>query len=144
VEAQWSNSRALGCGAEGWWFESQSGPLTGKLSLFTQQLNGYLDLLQGGKAAKGEEMGTAFRMPCPLKQWFSTCHCPYGLSRLWDPLPYLYLTWAMDMKMSAAAPISAYYYYDNRYMAPLTVSRTTQVIDGTRKVKPIWIYWSKR
>ena len=50
----------------------------------------------------------------------------------------------MDMKMSAAAPISAYYYYDNRYMAPLTVSRTTQVIDGTRKVKPIWIYWSKR
>jgi len=37
----------LGYGAEGWWFESQSGPLTGKLSLFTQQLNGYLDLLQG-------------------------------------------------------------------------------------------------
>jgi len=41
-----------------------------------------------GKAAKGEEMGAAFRMPCPLKQWFSTCHCPYGLPRLWDPLPF--------------------------------------------------------
>jgi len=41
-----------------------------------------------GKAAKGEEMGAAFHMPCPLKQWFSTCHCPYDLSRLWDPLPF--------------------------------------------------------
>jgi len=47
LNLQWSNGRALGYGAEGWWFESQSGPLTGKLSLFTQQLNGYLDLLQG-------------------------------------------------------------------------------------------------
>ena len=37
-------------------------------------------------------MGTAFHMPCPLKQWFSTCHCPYGLPRLWDPLPLPYLT----------------------------------------------------
>ena len=40
-----------------------------------------------GKAAIGEEMGAAFHMPCPLKQWFSTCHRLYGLSRLWDPLP---------------------------------------------------------
>jgi len=37
-------------------------------------------------------MGAAFHMPCPLKQWFSACHCPYGLSRLWDPLPF-YLTY---------------------------------------------------
>jgi len=41
-----------------------------------------------GKAAKGEEMGAAFHMPCPLKQWFSTSHCPYSLSILWDPLPF--------------------------------------------------------
>jgi len=35
-------------------------------------------------------MAAAFHMLCPLKHtWFSTCHCPYGLSRLWDPLPYL-------------------------------------------------------
>jgi len=43
-----------------------------------------------GKAAKGEEMGAAFHMLCPLKQWFSTCHCPYGLPRLWDPLFFFY------------------------------------------------------
>jgi len=50
-----------------------------------------------GKAAKGEEMGAAFHMPCPLKQWFSTCHSPYGLPRLWDPLPFPYLTLLYDI-----------------------------------------------
>jgi len=41
-----------------------------------------------------------------------------------------------------------YYYYYNRFMAPWTVFGTTQVSryhkGETRKVKPIWIYWSKR
>jgi len=42
-----------------------------------------------------------------------------------------------------------YYYYNyNRFTAPWTVSGTTRVSGyqkgKTRKVKPIWIYWSKR
>jgi len=41
-----------------------------------------------------------------------------------------------------------YYYYYYCFMAPWTVSRTTLVNwyqkGKTRKVKPIWIYWSKR
>jgi len=89
--AQWFNGRALGYGAEGWWFKSQSGPLTGKLSLFTQQLNmGTWIYFREGKVAKGEEMGAAFHMPCPLKQWFSTCY------KTMDPLPHLSLTCICD------------------------------------------------
>jgi len=42
-------------------------------------------------------MGAAFYMPCPLKQWFSTCHCPYGLPRLWDPLPLPYIEAAVGV-----------------------------------------------
>jgi len=39
-------------------------------------------------------MGATFHMPCPLKQWFSTCHCPtvcqdYGI---------LYLTFTLDLR----------------------------------------------
>ena len=41
-----------------------------------------------------------------------------------------------------------YYYYYNRLTAPWTLSGATQVSwyqkGKTRKVKPIWIYWSKR
>jgi len=55
------------------------------------------------KAAKGEEMGAAFHMPCPLNQWFSTCHCPYGLSRLWDPLPLPY-QWIMTCSIKSWIP----------------------------------------
>jgi len=43
--------------------------------------------------------------------------------------------------------VSTYYYY-NRFTAPWTLSGTTHVSryqkGKTRKVKPIWIYWSKR
>jgi len=39
-------------------------------------------------------------------------------------------------------------YYNNRFTAPWTVSGTSRVSqhqkDKSRKVKPIWIYWSKR
>jgi len=59
-----------------------------------------------GKAAKGEEMGATVHMPCPLKQWFSTCHCTYGLPRLWDPLPYLPMfTYYKRMKCNAKCRI---------------------------------------
>ena len=41
-----------------------------------------------------------------------------------------------------------YYYYYNRFTAPWTVSGTNQVSwyqkGKTRRVKPIWIYCSKR
>jgi len=41
-----------------------------------------------------------------------------------------------------------YYYYYNRFTAPWTLSGTTRVSQyqkgKTRKIKPIWIYWSKR
>jgi len=42
----------------------------------------------------------------------------------------------------------SYYYYYNHFTAPWTLSGTTPVSryqkGKTRKVKPIWIYWSKR
>jgi len=41
-----------------------------------------------------------------------------------------------------------YYYYHNHFTASWTFSRTTQVSryqkGKARKVKPVWIYWSKR
>jgi len=41
-----------------------------------------------------------------------------------------------------------YYYYYNHFTAPGTLSRTTRISQyqkgETRKVKPIWVYWSKR
>ena len=41
-----------------------------------------------------------------------------------------------------------YYYYNNRFTSPSTLSGTSRVSryqkGKTRKVKPIWIYWSKR
>jgi len=45
-------------------------------------------------------------------------------------------------------PLAYCYYYYYRFTAPWTVSGTTQVSryhkGKTRKVKPIWICWSKR
>jgi len=42
--------------------------------------------------------------------------------------------------------LSVYYY--NRFTTPWTLSRTARMSGDqkgkTRKVKPIWIYWSKR
>jgi len=41
-----------------------------------------------------------------------------------------------------------YYYYYNRFTAPWTLSENTRVSryqkGKTRKIKAIWIYWSKR
>jgi len=44
--------------------------------------------------------------------------------------------------------INYYYYHNNHFTAPRTLSRTTRISQyqrgETRKVKSIWIYWSKR